>query len=53
MKIHRLDHIHVYYSDPDTSVRFYTGLELTRSEYRLDHYNALANAPRRADQGFY
>jgi len=24
MKIHRLDHIHVYCSDPDTSVRFYT-----------------------------
>src|SRR6516225_7546769 len=26
MKIHRLDHIHVYCSDPDTSVRFYTGV---------------------------
>ena len=26
MKIHRLDHIHVYYSDFDTSVRFYTGV---------------------------
>ena len=26
MKIHRLDHIHVYYSDLDTSVRFYTGV---------------------------
>ena len=24
MKIHRLDHIHIYCSDPDTSVRFYT-----------------------------
>ena len=26
MKIHRLDHIYVYCSDPDTSVRFYTGV---------------------------
>ena len=24
MKIHRLDHIHVYCSDPDASMRFYT-----------------------------
>jgi catechol 2,3-dioxygenase-like lactoylglutathione lyase family enzyme len=24
MKIHRLDHIHIYCLDPDVSVRFYT-----------------------------
>jgi catechol 2,3-dioxygenase-like lactoylglutathione lyase family enzyme len=24
MKIHRLDHIHIYCSDPDASMRFYT-----------------------------
>ena len=32
MKIHRLDHIHVYCSDPDDSVRFYTkGYERERN----------------------